>query len=397
MTIFVPEFGFSSGTETVLLKVLPRLVSSGHAVVLAAPAYRLRRYDERGLDQRVRRVELAWPSRGWRKILHSITRRGGPEKITRFLWQICLRDLVRRENATHVFVPWIVDQPVVKFGRPTAVMVMDLAWRHYPSTWFGKSPAQLDASLKHWLNHARLIFPVSDSTADELRRSFPETTGRLVSVPHGSEWKGGGIAAPGDTTDSPPFFLTPASLTPNKNHALLLDAAIQLWREGQNFRLVWTGNDTAGLSSEKDSPQPEIRNLQNTIREHAGIINKRLESRGFVSDDILASLYKKTRRVVLPSTYEGFGLPVLEAYERGSKVICTDIPPFREQMQRYLMQDHTTLIPDGDAQALTRALRTALLEEQSPTPEAPADLRQRLESWTWDDAVRRYAEELGSL
>jgi glycosyltransferase involved in cell wall biosynthesis len=45
-------------------------------------------------------------------------------------------------------------------------------------------------------------------------------------------------------------------------------------------------------------------------------------STGFVSEEDLASLYRCSRAVIVPSLYEGFGLPVLEAMRMGAPVIC---------------------------------------------------------------------------
>ena len=44
----------------------------------------------------------------------------------------------------------------------------------------------------------------------------------------------------------------------------------------------------------------------------------------------LEGLYRLADCVVLPSLYEGFGLPVLEAMARGVPVACSDIPALRE-------------------------------------------------------------------
>jgi len=50
----------------------------------------------------------------------------------------------------------------------------------------------------------------------------------------------------------------------------------------------------------------------------------------FVSPNLLESLYRKALFLVLPSLYEGFGLPVLEAMSRGVAVAASDIAPLRE-------------------------------------------------------------------
>ncbi len=58
---------------------------------------------------------------------------------------------------------------------------------------------------------------------------------------------------------------------------------------------------------------------------------------GFVSEQLLLDLYRSCRALVLPSEYEGFGLPALEAMRCGAAVVVSDIPPLRE------------LVPDAEA------------------------------------------------
>lgn len=390
MIILVPEFGFSAGSETVLLRVLPRWVGAGHAVVLAAPMYRLKHYLRRGLDPRVRRVELGWPDTGWRRWMRRMVHR----LSSHVLFTAGLKDQVRREGVTHVFVPWVVDQPAVNFNRPTGIMVMDRAWRHYPEGWFGKTSAALDARLAAWLRTADVVFPVSEATAAEVAAVFPEHVAKQVTVPHGAKWRGG---LRGERSGEP-YFLTPASLTPNKDHLTLLRAAVALWQQSTDFRLIWTGRGTEAVTSERQVQSAETRLLQACYRENSQLIAGRLEARGFVADEELDRLYARARRIVLPSTYEGFGLPVLEAFERGARVICTTIPPFEEQVRRHGMGKRATRVPAGDEVALAAALRAACAEDAAEdTAEDTAELKQAVEAWTWDDAAREYVRTLEAL
>ena len=45
---------------------------------------------------------------------------------------------------------------------------------------------------------------------------------------------------------------------------------------------------------------------------------------------ILVALFQSAEALVFPSTFEGFGMPVLEAMAAGVPVACSDIPPLRE-------------------------------------------------------------------
>ena len=51
---------------------------------------------------------------------------------------------------------------------------------------------------------------------------------------------------------------------------------------------------------------------------------------GFVDDEALAVLYNGADALVFPSSYEGFGIPVLEPRACGTRVVTTDLPELRE-------------------------------------------------------------------
>ena len=51
---------------------------------------------------------------------------------------------------------------------------------------------------------------------------------------------------------------------------------------------------------------------------------------GFVDQHDLPALYQKASLFVMPSLYEGFGMPILEALASGCSVIASDIPILRE-------------------------------------------------------------------
>lgn len=65
----------------------------------------------------------------------------------------------------------------------------------------------------------------------------------------------------------------------------------------------------------------------------------------------LAWLYARAEIVLLPSLYEGFGLPIVEAFAAGVPVLASDIPVFRE-----VGADAAAFAPPGDSAAWTREL-----------------------------------------
>jgi glycosyltransferase involved in cell wall biosynthesis len=75
---------------------------------------------------------------------------------------------------------------------------------------------------------------------------------------------------------------------------------------------------------------------------------------GYVTDEDLRSIVAGATALVVPSSYEGFGLPVLEALATGIPVVTSDIPVFRE-----VAGDHATYVPLNDVNAWADALTWA--------------------------------------
>ena len=83
---------------------------------------------------------------------------------------------------------------------------------------------------------------------------------------------------------------------------------------------------------------------------------------GYITDEEKAVLYKNTACFTLPSHYEGFGMPILEAMQYSIPVAISDIPVFHEvagQAAVYFNQDD----PDSIATAISKLLDDAKLRQ----------------------------------
>jgi glycosyltransferase involved in cell wall biosynthesis len=73
---------------------------------------------------------------------------------------------------------------------------------------------------------------------------------------------------------------------------------------------------------------PETPAIKSVIEREA--LGDRVKLMDSVSDEELTWLYKSCDLLLAPSLMEGFGLPIVEGLLCGSRVVCSDIPTFRE-------------------------------------------------------------------
>jgi glycosyltransferase involved in cell wall biosynthesis len=113
------------------------------------------------------------------------------------------------------------------------------------------------------------------------------------------------------------FILFVGTIQPRKNIGALIEAFSKIAQKNKETDLVIVGKK--GWLFEPIFKLPQKIQIEN-----------RVHFLDFVNDEDLASLYKNAICFVLPSLYEGFGLPVLEAMQRGCPVITSNVSSLPE-------------------------------------------------------------------
>jgi glycosyltransferase involved in cell wall biosynthesis len=111
----------------------------------------------------------------------------------------------------------------------------------------------------------------------------------------------------------------------------------------------------------------------------AGIPPEKIVFTGYRTDTELRSLVAGATAMVYPTSYEGFGLPPLEAFACGTPLVASDLPVIREVVGDD--PSTATLTPVGDEAALTAALTDLL--DAGDAPGAAAARRARARDFTW--------------
>lgn len=244
-------------------------------------------------------------------------------------------------------------------GSPRVVTVHDVIWKRLPDTVPAAVRLPTTALVGGAARRAARVLTPSQASREDIVALLGVDPDRIRVVPNGIAAPREGNAERGrvraGATGDEGIALCVASDVGHKNLDALAAAAPAI-----PARVVFAGHGT-----------------------------ERLGGLGAVSADDLEDLYAAAAVVVLPTRYEGFGLPVGEALARGIPVACSDLGVLREVGGGTLF----TFDP-SDPSSIARGVTEAL-----DAPLDQARLRAQVSGFTWDRAASAVAatyEELGA-
>ncbi|HEX5852425.1 MAG TPA: glycosyltransferase family 1 protein [Solirubrobacteraceae bacterium] len=201
------------------------------------------------------------------------------------------------------------------------VTIHDLQYRALPDLLSSTARVSTAGMIRLAGRRAERVITGSHTTAREIVEGLGVDASRIDVISHGSG-STPGAEQPMATElrrrhglADRQVILCPASNLPHKNLPALLHA-LALLEPVNRPALVLAGHGT------------ESADLQTQAR--AGGVDEHVRGLGTVSTGELEGLYALAACVVLPTLYEGFGLPVLEAMVRGVPVVCSDLSVLRE-------------------------------------------------------------------
>jgi glycosyltransferase involved in cell wall biosynthesis len=306
---------------------------------------------------------------------------GSPRQ--RIQWeQLRLPGAVRRGgfDLYHGTVNTLPLQPM-KLKR--VVTIHDLAFLRFPEQVTRKRYTYLKAMVATSARAADAILVPSQATADDVQLLLKRPAGQIHVTPLGvdAHFKPASaemIAQVHATYGlNRPYLLTVGTIEPRKNLQRLI-GAFALMKDDIEHDLILVG------------PQGWLTDeIEAAIQ--ASALGDRIKRPGFVGDAGLVALYSGADSVVVPSIYEGFGLPVLEAMACGAVVVTSNISSLPE-----VAGDAAVLVDPLDVESVADGIRRSL-SDQGLRKRLQAAAIERARQFTWQRTAALTADAYRSI
>lgn len=224
------------------------------------------------------------------------------------------------------------------------ITIHDLAFYHHPewnarmfSAWYNSIVPRLARKSRH-------IFTVSETMRNELIQYY-HLSGSKISVTYNGISQRM-LSAPKQATKEK-IILSVGSFNARKNHHQLVKAFLESHLK-DDYQLVLVGDKNKVFSEVKTLTSYDL-SLAHNVKIYQNF-----------TDEQLISMYQRAEIVVSLSAYEGFGIPLLEGLYSGCKIVCSDIPVYREIYEGYAVfcdPDDTGNIIDGINKATKTSFR----------------------------------------
>ncbi len=250
----------------------------------------------------------------------------------------------------------------------TVVTIHDLSYLYFPDEFLKKDLYQLRNWTKYALKNAQHIIAVSKTTKKDIIKECSVPDGKISVIHNGYEiCTGRSQPAP---TISFPYFLSVGTIQPRKNLSTLIKAFSQFHVKHPSFKLI--------IAGKKGWLYEDI--FQQVVKMK---MDKAVTFLGYVSDGKKINLFNNATAFILPSLYEGFGIPLLEAMSYGCPVISSNsssLPEVGGSACLYFDPRNTTELVEK---------MELIISNKSLVNDLVAKGREQIKSFSWEEAGKK--------
>ena len=293
---------------------------------------------------------------------------------TRWWTQTALSEAIAHD---HLDVWWSPSN-ILPRKLPSKVLatVHDLAFMRFPRAYTFKNWLSSWLTVKRARRFATKIIAVSQQTKLDLEHYFNTPVNQIEVVYN---------AVPSTIDSLEPvhlpipdeFILVVGGIEPRKNPFNIIHAFAELVASYPNLHLVFAGPTNLG--------EP----VKDLTREYG--LSDQVHLLGFVSEMGLNTLYQRAKLLLFPSLYEGFGLPILEAFAHDLPVVTSNSGALKE-----IAGEAGVLVEPTSPSQIANGIRQ-ILDNSSARAHYVAAGRRRLADFSWEKSARRLKDIITSL
>jgi len=299
-------------------------------------------------------------------IRHSCFPRGIGKKI----WeQTVLPNWARRDkldifwSPSHHLPLWLASSTV------KVVTIHDVVWKKSPETmvWWRRLSEAILMPLT--IKRADHIITVSCSTRDDVIQSWPTVSKNITVIYPGMvRFESDKENNKNHVDASEYYILFVGTLEPRKNLVRLIQAYSVL---PSKFRLRYKLKIVGGKGW----------GGERLLDEYSDDIKNNIEFMGYLSDLELGRLYRDASLFAMPSLYEGFGLPLLEAMYYGIPVLTSNCSSMPE-----VVAEAGVLVDPYDFQSIANGI-VKILSDKKLSEELLALSQKRISNFSWEKSA----------
>jgi len=245
-------------------------------------------------------------------------------------------------------------------GCPNVTVFHDLQHKRHPEHFKTFDLPAWNFFLWISVKRSAMLIADSEATREDLKRFYRVPDDKIAVAPLGAE-----PAFYSMERNPESFLLCVSTLHPHKNLDNLLHAFAGFGKPG--YKLFITG--VRGFHTEQ---------VERTIRELG--LSESVVLTGWIERAALYDLFRRASAMIYPSTFEGFGLPVVEAMAAGLPLACSNIEPLHSIVDGAAIE----FAPD-DISGMTAAMHQLTGDTAAMVQRG----RQRAEGFSWEATARK--------
>ncbi len=263
--------------------------------------------------------------------------------------------------------------------KNSIIMLHDFAFEYFPDSYSREELKRQKKSVEKAIKKAKIVLLTSESNRNDLYKFYPDVKAKTEIVPLAFDKETFTVSGSKDILKIGKYILSVGRLEYRKN-TINLVKAFDIFKDKSksDLKLVLTGKPGYGYEQ-----------IIETV--DSSKFKKDIILPGYIKSEELPYLYKNAEMLVYPSLYEGFGLPILEAFATGTPVITSNVSTIKE-----VAGEGAILVDPQDIEEISESMDN-LINNISLRRKLVEKGEQIIKNYSWKETAIKLRETISRL